>query len=321
MGSAEGTFYVLEDDPPADRPRWYCHLDGRDSGGFDDVDEAVRWGLEHAAGVVVRTLSGLYFVAGDPADGRFSNGRSWPSSSGERSEIDRVYAEAVTAAEEEIEARRNYEEARANWMSTSSHAPIDEDALHSLGIVVDKNSKFVHFDELSADGTICGARLTGTRTQAFGDPEQVLAAVLSRSADDPWIRAVLGALDRERVWDEGRRNTLEVILGRGEMFHVTAVANRESIRRYGLDWDRMAAAPGIAGSRGPELPAVFLCMDDGDVRFFTNMGRTPSDVWAVNVDGLWVESGPSGWWIVSERVGPDRVRLAATDVKSERPPR
>jgi hypothetical protein len=321
MGTPEGTFYVLEDDPPADRPRWYCHQDGRDSGGFDDVDEAVRWGLEHTAGVVVRTLSGLYFVAGDPADGRFSNARGWPPSPAERSEIDRVYAEAVADAEAEIEARRTYEKARADWMSEHCPAETDVDAIHSVAIVVDKDGTYVDFEELSANGSMCGARVTGNSTQAFGEPEQVLAAVLGRPADDPWIAAVVAALHRERVWDEGRRNTLEVILGRGEMFHASAVDNRESIRRYGLDWDRTAAAPGIAGSRGPELPAIFLCMDDGDVRFFTNMGRTPSDVWAVNVEGLWVESGPSGWWIVPERVGPDRVRLAVADVKSERPPR
>jgi len=73
------------------------------------------------------------------------------------------------------------------------------------------------------------------------------------------------ALDRENRWglaDGWRRPVLEVFQGTGQMFHVTATANRESIRRHGLDWRRMGAAPGIAGSTRPELPAMFAC-DEG----------------------------------------------------------
>lgn len=33
-------------------------------------------------------------------------------------------------------------------------------------------------------------------------------------------------------------------------FHVTSSRNRESVRLVGLDWERMAASPGIAGSLG-----------------------------------------------------------------------
>jgi len=36
------------------------------------------------------------------------------------------------------------------------------------------------------------------------------------------------------------------------LFHVSSVANRDSILAYGLDWTRMGAAPGIAGSLAPE---------------------------------------------------------------------
>ena len=37
------------------------------------------------------------------------------------------------------------------------------------------------------------------------------------------------------------------------LFHVTSAANRESIRSHGLDWTRMGAARGIAGSMTPAL--------------------------------------------------------------------
>lgn len=39
-------------------------------------------------------------------------------------------------------------------------------------------------------------------------------------------------------------------------FHVTSSRNRESIGLVGLDWERMAASPGIAGSLRPERLSV-----------------------------------------------------------------
>jgi hypothetical protein len=65
-------------------------------------------------------------------------------------------------------------------------------------------------------------------------------------------------------------------------FHVSSAANRESIRAHGLDWTRMGAAPGIAGSSAPEAHGVFLCADDF-AGFFVRMNNTggPVDVWAV----------------------------------------
>ena len=42
-------------------------------------------------------------------------------------------------------------------------------------------------------------------------------------------------------------------------FHVTSSRNRESVRLVGLDWERMAASPGIAGSLVPVVAGVFLC--------------------------------------------------------------
>jgi hypothetical protein len=44
------------------------------------------------------------------------------------------------------------------------------------------------------------------------------------------------------------------------------------------------------------------------------MARSPSGVWAVRAEGLWVENGPNGWQLITEPVGPDRLRLADRDV-------
>jgi hypothetical protein len=101
------------------------------------------------------------------------------------------------------------------------------------------------------------------------------------------------------------------------MFHVSGAANRESIAQRGLDW-RLMTMPGVAGSRGPELDGIFLCESEFDVAFFTEIARVPSDVWAVDVAGRWVESGPSGWVIVLEPIPATAVRLVRRDVVSSR---
>jgi hypothetical protein len=41
------------------------------------------------------------------------------------------------------------------------------------------------------------------------------------------------------------------------MFHVSSALNRASTMAHGLDWNRMGAAPGIAGSQSPEVEGVF----------------------------------------------------------------
>jgi len=46
------------------------------------------------------------------------------------------------------------------------------------------------------------------------------------------------------------------------LFHVSSAANRKSILAHGLDWTRMGAARGIAGSTTPEQEGVFLCRDE-----------------------------------------------------------
>lgn len=97
--------------------------------------------------------------------------------------------------------------------------------------------------------------------------------------------------------------------------HATAAANRESIIEFGLDWNRMGVAQGIAGSRRPELDAVFLDHVE-TIEFFTRMSRQPCDVWEVDVTGLWLEKD-EGWLIHRSPIVPDRLRL----IESDLPPR
>jgi hypothetical protein len=175
--------------------------------------------------------------------------------------------------------------------------------------------------ELDRDAGTWGGSRAGT-PDAFGTAAEVVAALSSRPAGDPWAAEVAAALDRESRWglaDGWRRPVLEVFRGTGQVFHVTATANRESIRTHGLDWRRMGAAPGIAGSTRPELPSVFACDEREDIDFFLNMARTPADVWAIDVGGLWAENGPDGWWIIAQHIGPDRLTLAERDVVPVRP--
>jgi hypothetical protein len=109
------------------------------------------------------------------------------------------------------------------------------------------------------------------------------------------------------------------------MYHVTDRANRESIGRHGLDWRRMGAVPGIAGSRAPEHRGVFLAEDLEVVKFFVEMGQSNErheiDVWEVSLD-LDVELSeeePSpctplvrhadGFLCYLEPIPPERLRL------------
>jgi hypothetical protein len=101
------------------------------------------------------------------------------------------------------------------------------------------------------------------------------------------------------------------------MFHVSSVANRASIAAHGLDWTRMGAAPGIAGSRRPELDGVFLCGSDSDVAFFLRLNNTGTavDVWSVDgVDESALVDGPHGWSFVPEPIEPSRLRLVRAAV-------
>jgi hypothetical protein len=72
------------------------------------------------------------------------------------------------------------------------------------------------------------------------------------------------------------------------LFHVTEAANRESIRRHGLDWRMMNTTPGIAGSEVPECAGVFLARNGWEAKWFVEMGRRRGvraiDVWEVSLD-------------------------------------
>jgi hypothetical protein len=99
------------------------------------------------------------------------------------------------------------------------------------------------------------------------------------------------------------------------LVHASASANRQSIARWGLDWNRMGGASGIAGSGKPELDAIFLDHIDG-IEFFTRMSRQICDVWEVDATGLWIESH-EGWLICRSPIPSSRLRLIARDL----PPR
>ena len=97
------------------------------------------------------------------------------------------------------------------------------------------------------------------------------------------------------------------------LFHVSPAANRESIRAHGLDWNRMGAARGIAGSTTPEENGVFLCRDEFEARFFTDLNNTggPVDVWVVTgVEESELLTGGSGFCYFPAAISPAQVTLA-----------
>ncbi|KPM55168.1 hypothetical protein ACG83_14630 [Frankia sp. R43] len=104
------------------------------------------------------------------------------------------------------------------------------------------------------------------------------------------------------------------------MFHVSSIANRGSITRHGLDWSRMGAARGIAGSRGPEVAGVFLCTDEFQVDFFLRINNTggPVDVWSVRFDTPPdLETSPEGFCYLPQRVPPEMLTLPCQAVPPE----
>ena len=102
-------------------------------------------------------------------------------------------------------------------------------------------------------------------------------------------------------------------------YHVTSVLNRESISEHGLDWTRMGAASGIAGSQVPEEQGIFLC-SDYDLPFFLRINNTggPVDVWGVDgVDDTLLEDNGNGFFYVPERVPASRISLLQQDVPEQ----
>jgi hypothetical protein len=104
-------------------------------------------------------------------------------------------------------------------------------------------------------------------------------------------------------------------------FHVSSVRNRESIRTNGLDWTRMGAARGIAGSDRPEVDGVFLCAEEFTVDFFVRMNNTGGavDVWQVNgIDPSRLLDNGNGFFYLPERVSADQLTLVRTDAAASR---
>jgi hypothetical protein len=99
-------------------------------------------------------------------------------------------------------------------------------------------------------------------------------------------------------------------------FHVSSVRNRKSIQKHGLDSSRMEAAPGIAGSKRPEVEGVFLSRDCSEAAFFVKINDFgPVDLWAVDpaVGDQWVEMD-TGFSYVVGTVPKYRLRLLRRDI-------
>jgi len=143
------------------------------------------------------------------------------------------------------------------------------------------------------------------------DASAVIADTASRGASDPWVRRVVHSLDAERQksghgWRRGR---IEVVIASGKLAHATSRQNRESIQTHGLDWRLMGGARGIAGSTAPEVEGIYLDTIDA-ISFFTRMPDDDPDVWIVDAEGIWLETGPEGFLFTSEPIPASRLRLA-----------
>jgi hypothetical protein len=106
------------------------------------------------------------------------------------------------------------------------------------------------------------------------------------------------------------------------LYHVSSVLNRESILAHGLDWTRMGAAPGIAGSEAPEEEGVFLCRDESEADFFVRVNNTggPVDVWAVTgIDEGQLSTASSGFSYLPARIPRSQVALTGRPVQEPAP--
>ncbi|MEV6561483.1 hypothetical protein AB0M22_37595 [Nocardia sp. NPDC051756] len=104
-------------------------------------------------------------------------------------------------------------------------------------------------------------------------------------------------------------------------YHVTSALNRASITRFGLDWSRMGAARGIAGSHQPEQEGCFLALNEFECEWFVRMNNTggPVDVW--EVQGVEVEDlvlSPEGHHYYPGTIAAAQLRLARQDVPQVR---
>ncbi|MER5501987.1 transposase family protein [Streptomyces sp. NPDC002561] len=102
------------------------------------------------------------------------------------------------------------------------------------------------------------------------------------------------------------------VLDTSNLFHVSSVLNRQSIAQHGLDWTRMGAARGIAGSRRPEVEGIFVCRGEEEAGFFLQINNTggPVDIWSVDGidEGLLLDNG-NGFVYLPGSIPAARVRL------------
>jgi hypothetical protein len=162
----------------------------------------------------------------------------------------------------------------------------------------------------------------GPAGEAIGALDAVLSSAAGEGVDLDWVQAVAAAIGREIAVGE-RRRMLLVKRGAGVWYHATFASNRESIQRNGLDW-RLMHGGGIAGSRAPEWPGVFLCATPEDASFFVRIGsrRGPVDVWSVELDGEWLEGardsdmgGGDNWMICPVPIPSTRLKLLQRDLR------
>src|SRR5262245_30906182 len=109
----------------------------------------------------------------------------------------------------------------------------------------------------------------------------------------------------------------------GRHFHVTSSRNRASIAEHGLDWTRMGAARGIAGSHAPEQEGCFLCPNDHELEWFLAMNNSggPVDVWAVEgIDPSELRVSAEGYAYVPRPIAPADLELVRQDVPAPPPP-
>ena len=101
------------------------------------------------------------------------------------------------------------------------------------------------------------------------------------------------------------------------MFHVSSRVNRGSISSHGLDWTRMADAPGIAGSETPEQEGCFLCRGEPELEFIVGLNNTggPVDVWAVDgIDEADLVRSPEGYLYLPRRIPSRSLTLLRRDI-------
>lgn len=198
----------------------------------------------------------------------------------------------------------------------------DFSLLHEVLLVFAGQQVLLHEDRTTPERV--RAKHFGTDEDwVYGSRSQALIAVAGLSIDDPLIKSVLDAIERDRRVPLGgaaeRHGYLAITAPVGDFYHVSSSVNRDSILTHGLNWRHMADEPGIAGSRRPEAEAVFLCRFSED-EFFVRMGvgaNRSVDVWVVTMGGLWVHEEKGGWPMCFDPIEPARVRLRRSHEPAE----